>query len=683
MTVEQAKPAADFIDSIGVGTHLNYYDTPYGDFARVRSAIDYLGIHHVRESIGSQTEHQRRIDALGADGVKFNFVMQGNSEYALQKQLIAQRAGITASIEGPNETDIFPFSFGGSTGPAGAAKMMQDINAWVDSSAALRGKPVIQASYADSANVSKFGNLSAYADYANTHTYFGRGDAPSGAIEFRMAEAQKISPGLPTITTETGYYTAPGVTWGINEAVDGKYEPRNLLEAYAHGIERTYLYELLDEGTGGREKEGSFGLFRADGTPKPAATAIHNMTTILSDAAGSNFTPGKLDYTLTGMPGTADDLLLQESGDTFNLVLWNDADNWNENNQTAISVPDAPVRLSLGQTFQSVKVYDISAGTTPVKTFSNVSSLDLGVPDHAVIVELSGAGTAPPAPTPTPTPTPPPPPPPAPPSGGGTVTVGAGPDTLLLRISQDAWNGNAQYTISVDGRQIGGTLTASALHAQGMSDTVTVKGDWGAGSHNVSLRLTNDAWGGTPTTDRNLYLDGVFYNNQVVPNASKALLDGVPQSFGFTEHSYRTRDGGSGNDTLTGSFAAESMNGQGGNDVLYGRAGNDRLNGGSGADRLFGGDGNDILTGDIGNDALDGGSGADTFVFRAGQGADSVASFARGTDKLVFAGVGSAATDFASATIGGVSGTNVTFDAGGSVFLPGVASLTANDYVFA
>jgi hypothetical protein len=44
----------------------------------------------------------------------------------------------------------------------------------------------------------------------------------------------------------------------------------------------------------------------------------------------------------------------------------------------------------------------------------------------------------------------------------------------VLRISQDAYQGSAQFTVSVDGTQINGTLTASALRGSGQTDTVTV-----------------------------------------------------------------------------------------------------------------------------------------------------------------------------------------------------------------
>ena len=137
----------------------------------------------------------------------------------------------------------------------------------------------------------------------------------------------------------------------------------------------------------------------------------------------------------------------------------------------------------------------------------------------------------------------PPPPPPA--SGGGgnqpaSLAIGSGPDSLVLKVSQDAYNGSAQYTVRVDGAQIGGTLTASALRSSGQSDTVTVKGDWAAGNHTATVTFLNDDWGGTASTDRNLYVDGATYNGTAVPGAAKTLLSAGTQGFSFTDGSAAT-----------------------------------------------------------------------------------------------------------------------------------------------
>lgn len=128
------------------------------------------------------------------------------------------------------------------------------------------------------------------------------------------------------------------------------------------------------------------------------------------------------------------------------------------------------------------------------------------------------------------------------------MSAGAGPDSLVLRISQDAWQGNAQYVVRLDGQQIGGTFTASAAHGSGESDTLTLQGDWAAGPHQVEIAFLNDDYGGTPATDRNLHLDGASYNGTAVAGAVAALWDGTPTSFTFTE--------GGGTSTGSGQVAA-------------------------------------------------------------------------------------------------------------------------------
>jgi hypothetical protein len=86
----------------------------------------------------------------------------------------------------------------------------------------------------------------------------------------------------------------------------------------------------------------------------------------------------------------------------------------------------------------------------------------------------------------------------------------------VLKISQDAYQGDAQYAVYVDGKQVGATFTAKALHNSGQFDTLEVKGDWGVGNHNVSVKLLNDLYGGSATTDRNLYVESATYNGAAV-----------------------------------------------------------------------------------------------------------------------------------------------------------------------
>lgn len=121
------------------------------------------------------------------------------------------------------------------------------------------------------------------------------------------------------------------------------------------------------------------------------------------------------------------------------------------------------------------------------------------------------------------------------PTPSTSTTIGSGADTLVLRLSQDAYQGSAQFTVAIDGQQVGDVLTASALHSSGTSDTVNVLANLSPGQHTVTVNFLNDAYNGTPDTDRNLYIDSATYDGAAVNGATQALLPAGPASFGVTD----------------------------------------------------------------------------------------------------------------------------------------------------
>jgi beta-glucanase (GH16 family) len=103
---------------------------------------------------------------------------------------------------------------------------------------------------------------------------------------------------------------------------------------------------------------------------------------------------------------------------------------------------------------------------------------------------------------------------PSPVDTGSTHTSDtAGP--LVVRVAEDAWNGNAQFVVAVDGSQVGGVQTATMAHGAGWQDVNL--GTFGAGPHTVSVSYVNDAWNGNPQEDRNLYVQSVTINNDTIP----------------------------------------------------------------------------------------------------------------------------------------------------------------------
>jgi Ca2+-binding RTX toxin-like protein len=120
--------------------------------------------------------------------------------------------------------------------------------------------------------------------------------------------------------------------------------------------------------------------------------------------------------------------------------------------------------------------------------------------------------------------------------------------------------------------------------------------------------------------------------------------------------------GAGGDDVLDGGAdnpGSDSLDGGAGSDMLFGRAGDDELDGGSGDDSLSGAGGQDTVVGDDGNDSLEGGAGGDTLSGGPGNdivnGAEADLTGADGSDNLT----GGAGTD----TLLGADG-NDTLDGG-------------------
>ena len=96
-------------------------------------------------------------------------------------------------------------------------------------------------------------------------------------------------------------------------------------------------------------------------------------------------------------------------------------------------------------------------------------------------------------------------------------------DALSVDVSEDAYLGDAQFSVYLDGGLVAGPLTAKALHSLGQSQDATFIGKWSGARHRVSVAFLNDAWGGTPDTDRNLYVNSVYFDGAHAQNDSAAL----------------------------------------------------------------------------------------------------------------------------------------------------------------
>ncbi len=129
----------------------------------------------------------------------------------------------------------------------------------------------------------------------------------------------------------------------------------------------------------------------------------------------------------------------------------------------------------------------------------------------------------------------------APATTPAATVVSSGADTLALVVSEDAYLGNAQFTVSVDGVQQGGTLVATTMNATpyvtaaAQSQVFDIGGSFSAGSHVVSVTFLNNAYGGSATTDRNLYVQGATIDGTAINGSVLTERSAGAQSFSFTE----------------------------------------------------------------------------------------------------------------------------------------------------
>ena len=78
------RSAAAFYDSVGVSTHIVYYDTAYSDWPRIVARLQELGVRHIRDGIYANPTAQwhdwneryySAVQLAAAHGMRFTFVV--------------------------------------------------------------------------------------------------------------------------------------------------------------------------------------------------------------------------------------------------------------------------------------------------------------------------------------------------------------------------------------------------------------------------------------------------------------------------------------------------------------------------------------------------------------------------------------------------------------------------------
>jgi hypothetical protein len=413
----------DFLNSIGVVSTFPDRGQPLD---KTIEMVRYCGFRWVRAGIEGLSDQgpttlQTFLDLHRETGVLLNWglVSTGTDvKKLLDTGKVLAKAGALLAFEGNNEPNNWGVFYQGEKGGGresswmAVAKLQRDLYQAVKSDPVLAQYPVwsISESGAERDNVGlQFLTIppgaqtlmpdgTRYADAANIHNYIYHPHAPYPADNktwdaadptaaarvdglfgnygltwgkrFRGYTQDQLNV-LPRVTTETGA--------NIGGRVTEKMHGLNLMNLYLAQFKRGYAYTsvyLLRDRT---DEDGNqtFGFFRPDYSPRPAAVYLHNLTTILADK-GTLAKPGQLDATIADQPDTVHDLLLQHSDGTFQLIVWGERLNGQDR-----------VTVRLGVTPAAIRIYDPTIGVEPVQTLANPSSLDLTLSDHPLVVAIS------------------------------------------------------------------------------------------------------------------------------------------------------------------------------------------------------------------------------------------------------------------------------------------------------
>lgn len=395
--------AADVLDGIGVNIHIAYSDTAYAAVDRVRGALAYAGIGHVRNLLQSHIGEPAagvHLEAFArTSDVRFTFVATDPDlprAHAWLDRFAAQFPGRIAAVEGPNEVDHWPIGYAGLSGRPAAVRYQGDLYAAVHGDRALAGAAVYAATGLGAAASE---DLSPVMDFANEHPYPRNGAPPAAHLPLEIeATHRAIAPSRPMVITETGYPTQiahPEVGFGrdgVSEEVQARYLLDLLFDFRKAGVARTYLYELLDEkpDPAGRSIELHYGLFHGDGTPKLAATALHNLTALLRDGGrdAASFAPAPLAITVTGLPESGARMTLAKADGSYLVVVWAEPPIWD----AAAGRPIAPgahaVDIALAGGARTLAVYDPLTGPARIAGPLVASHVTVTVTDHPVLIEV-------------------------------------------------------------------------------------------------------------------------------------------------------------------------------------------------------------------------------------------------------------------------------------------------------
>lgn len=339
------------VDSIGVNTHLQAGGL-YANNATVVAKLQDLGVKHIRDGLTPNSSgHASDVGFVCANTpVKAtvitdwggNAISSWGSTDVLRvnlNQIVTNiGAGNVAVIEGPNEPNLSKPYSAWATDTANWTRRLWDLTRTDAAYTSLAGKAILGTGLAGNNKSTDATTLKSaftstgdgraienFVTYAGIHPYPSAGRPPEEVIQTEINTDRSLYPTKPFMPSETGYHNGVNTGGAAPEEAVGIYAPRLALDYFAfRNMPRTFWYELFDEDLNGNgatdnsNAEETFGIYRLDGSPKPAAKALKNLISVLNDTGTPALSP--LDYTLSN--ANVRSVLLRRSNGDYYLATW-------------------------------------------------------------------------------------------------------------------------------------------------------------------------------------------------------------------------------------------------------------------------------------------------------------------------------------------------------------------------
>jgi hypothetical protein len=322
--------------------------------------------------------------------------------------------GLVAEIEGGNEVNnkfppqVLNTRYKGKTDEAGGAAFMDDLFRLLHADPATKDIPVVSFTAIFSDN--RLAKPHTSFDFGNIHSYQGS-RVPSSSLEMNFTRLNNILPVgaviKPFTPTECGYNVEADKSngTGLTGSLQAQAQsiPMIFAEYFRHGIPRTYLFAL--------HNADGYGLLESDHkTKRPSYFAVKSLVAAITDAkwnpqsrkweGGKDFTPRALLFDLPDAPHSVHTLVLQKASGEYNLLIWNEVENYDQAAKRDRANRPVPVTVQFQTPVQNqATLLTPNAAGEYVTTTAQVADgkLLLQVPSTVMIVRLMPASKESPA----------------------------------------------------------------------------------------------------------------------------------------------------------------------------------------------------------------------------------------------------------------------------------------------